>query len=227
MSETILLSGRSNVLENVFSPPLVLDPGKTHYVGLVEFVAYNAMPNVDRTNQVFRYGANKEEIVIPRGAYEITAIEAYLKEKLGADNLTLKANNNTLKCSLKCAYEVDFNNEASIGRLLGFERKVYEANTWHESALPIDIFTINTIRVECNIATGCYMNGSIAHTIFAFSPNVPPGYKMALSPRTIIYNRINTSTIDRLSISIVDQDDKPVDFGGEVVTVRLHIKSDG
>lgn len=93
--------------------------------------------------------------------------------------------------------------------------------------MPIDIFTINTIRVECNIATGCYMNGSIAHTIFAISPNVPPGYKMALSPRTIIYNRINTSTIDRLSISIVDQDDKPIDFGGEVVTVRLHIKSDG
>ena len=227
MSETILLSGRSNVLECVFSPPVVLAPGKTHYVGLVEFVAYNAMPNVDHTNQVFRYGSDKREILIPRGAYEITAIKEYLKEKLGADNIALKANNSTLKCSLKCAYEVDFSHEGSIGRLLGFERQVYAAYTWHESELPIDIFSINTIRVECNIATGSYVNGSIAHTIFAFSPNVPPGYKMALSPRTIIYNRINTSTIDRLSISIVDQDGRPVDFGGELVTVRLHIKSDG
>lgn len=225
MSETILLSGRSNVLECVFSPPIVLDPKKAHYIGLVEFVAYNAMPNVDRSNQVFCYGPDKKEILIPKGAYEITAIEKFLKDKLGPENLSLEANNSTLRCIVRSNHEIHFEQPRSIGRLLGFAPKVLAAGEWHESELPINIFSVNAVRVECNIATGSYVNGEVAHTIFAFSPNVPPGFKMALSPRTIIYNRINTSVVDRLRLSIVDQDGRPVDFGGETVTVRLHIKS--
>lgn len=225
MSETILLSGRSNVLESVFSPPLALDPRKVHYIGLVEFVTFNAVPNINKSNQVFCYGPEKKELIIPKGAYEITAIEKFLQSKLGPENLTLQANNSTLRCLIKCSEDIHFDQPRSIGRLLGFLPKRLSAGEEHESELPVNIISVNIIRVECNIATGSYINGAVAHTIFAFSPNVPPGYKMALSPRTIIYNRINTTSIDRLRISIVDQDGKPVDFGGETVTVRLHIKT--
>lgn len=226
MSETILLSGKSNVLESVFSPPIFLDPKKTHYVGLVEFVAFNSIPNVDHTNQTFRYyGPDKKEILIPRGAYEIEAINQFLQDKIGAENIELKANNSTLRCSIKSKFEIDFDHPGSIGPMLGFSPKVYPADEQIESEFPVLIMTVQTIRIECNVASGSYVNGALSHTIFAFSPNVPPGYKMTLSPRTIIYNRINTHVIDRLRISIVDQDGRPVDFGEELVTVRLHIKS--
>ena len=90
----------------------------------------------------------------------------------------------------------------------------------------MNIMPVNMICVECNIAIGSYVNGEAAHIIFAFTPEVSPGYKMSISPQTIIYNRLNTRTIDRLSINIVDQDGNTIDFGDEIVTVRLHIKSE-
>lgn len=225
MSETVLLSGKSNVLESVFSPPITLDPRRNHYIGLVEFVAFNAIPNVDHTNQSFRYGPDKTEIIVPKGAYEVDAINKFLQSKMGAENITLKANNSTLRCSIDSKFEIDFSLSGSIGPMLGFDRRIYPANTPFESEFPVKIMVVQTIRIDCNIASGSYVNGSVSHTVFAFSPNVPPGFKMTLSPRTIIYNRINTHVIDRLRISVVDQDGTPVDFGEELVTIRLHIKS--
>lgn len=83
MSETIILSGCASVLDSVFAPPITLDPSRSHYIGLVEFVAYNAIPNVTESNRVFQYGDAKEEILLPRGAYEISAIEQYIKDRMG------------------------------------------------------------------------------------------------------------------------------------------------
>lgn len=226
MSETFVLTGRSNVLECTFTPPVLLDLKRTHYIGIVDFAAYNSIANVDASNQKFHYGGGKL-LLIPRGAYEIEHIAQYLKQELGPDNITVRANNSTLKCEIKSTYDIDFRPDDSIGRLLGFGPHLLKANQSHESDQLVNVTDVNMICVECNIATGSYVNGSIAHTIFAFSPTVPPGYKMVLSPRTIIYNRLNTRTIDRLRINIVDQDGRPIDFGDEVVTVRLHIKSDG
>lgn len=34
----------------------------------------------------------------------------------------------------------------------------------------------------------------------------------------------NTKYIDNITIKIVDQDDNLVNFGGEVVTIRLHLR---
>ena len=86
MSETIVLSARSNVLESSFSPPLVLDPSKTHYVGLVDFVAYNAIPNINRSNQLFHYGTG-QTVTVPTGSYEIVAIDAFLRDQMGKDEI--------------------------------------------------------------------------------------------------------------------------------------------
>ena len=157
----------------------------------------------------------------------MTAIEALLKDNIGKDDVELKANNNTLQCEIICKHAIDFTKPDSIGAFLGFSPRILEAGVWHRSDLPVNIMNVNMICVECNIATGSYINGQVAHTIFAFTPRVPPGFMMALSPRTVIYTRINTSTIDRLCININDQQGRPVDFSGEEVTVRLHIKSDG
>jgi len=229
MADFVVVTGRDSVLEGVFKHPIILDPGKTHYIGLGEFVAYNSIPNVDHTNQLFYYSGGPEnqqqEIIIPKGAYEIQAIEEFLKDKLGSDNISLKANNNTLRCILKSTYNIDFSKPGTIGSLLGFSPRVFAANEKHESELPVNIMSVNMIRLECNIANGSYVNGEPSHAIYTFSPNVPPGYKMALSPQNPFFCRINTHSIDRLRISIVDQDGRPVDFGEETVSVRLHIKS--
>lgn len=231
MNLTFIMTGNKSTLENTFSPPIYLDPNKLYEIGLVDFVTYNSIPNVDESNNSIHFiGKNnidetiESTLIIPEGVYELEAIEKYVQEELGEMEFQLKPNNNTLKCRLKCGYEVDFKADRSIRSLLGFIPQILTANIWHESELAVNIMRVNLIRIECNISSGCYINGETAHTIFAFSPNVPPGYKMALSPQTVIYNILNTSTIDHIRLNIVDQDGHLVNFGGEEVSVRLHIK---
>lgn len=167
-----------------------------------------------------------EVIEIPMGSYEIDDIYDILKKNFDSYNIKfdLRINKNTLKCQLLCSQPIDFRRENSIGSLLGFSSKVLEANIVHESDLSVDIFRVNALRLECNITTGAYMNNMPAHTIHEFCPNVPPGYKIIEVPRNVIYLPVSVRTIRTLNINIVDQNNNLVNFRGENITVRIHIK---
>lgn len=222
----ILLTARNSILECTFNPPITLDPQKTNRIGLVSFAAYNSIPNIDETNNIFHYDDNKQ-IVFPTGCYEVETIADYLKEKLTSDNISLKPNNSTMQCVIKSKYKIDFSKPNSIGPVLGFGPYVLPPDKEHQSDQPINIMTVNMILINVNIASGSYVNGKPSHTIYAFSPSVPPGYKMIQFPRTMIYSRINTPYIDHLQVNIVDQSGRAVNFAGEEAIVLLHIKSDG
>ena len=59
-----------------------------------------------------------------------------------------------------------------------------------------------------------------------FFPDVSPGEKIIESPRNLIYLPITSSgSIPRIEISVLDQNGDPIDFRGETITIRLHIRS--
>lgn len=223
-SFTLSLSGTSSILEAQYFPPIELSSSKNYVLGLVELLTFNSIPNIDTGKNKFYVG--EEVIVLPTGSYEIEDIETYLQEALASKGISihLKPNNNTLRSVIKCSRNVDFRPQDSIAHLLGFTQRELPPHATHSSELPVAILKVNALRVECNITSGAYINERKVHTIHEFFPAVPPGYKIIEVPSQVIYLPIAVKVIDHLQLRIVDQDGELVNFRGEIITIRLHIK---
>lgn len=227
MSYTFTLTGVSSTLTAEIFPSINLTDGN-YSIGLLSFQTYNSIPNViEDVNNKFYYG--DEVISIPTGTYEISALANYLKTHMQSpDSLNLKANVNTLKVELTCTKPIYFNKEQSIGPLLGFTKEeILPPLVKHMSNNIVNIHSVNTISINCSIASGSYRNGKPMHSIYEFAPIVPPGYKLVHEPSPVIYFPTNVDILDNITITITDQDNKIVDFRKEIITIRLHLKKNG
>lgn len=223
---TITLSGNSSVLSTEFFPPIELVKNVEHVCGLVDFQTYNSIPNVDETINLFHIGDTT--ITIPLGSYEIKDIFKFIHQSLlelkREYDFVLYVNNNTLQCVMAANVAIYLNQDRTIGKLLGFTSRKLMPNLKHESDMKANISKVNVVRIECNIITGSYMNNKQTHTIHEFAPTVPPGYKIIEVPRNVIYLPINVKQLTSVTIRLLDQDDNLINFRGETVTARLHIK---
>lgn len=222
-SFTLTLSGRSSLLEAQYFPPIELSSSRKYTIGLVELLTFNSIPNIDVGNNKFY--VDDQIVTIPTGSYEIEDIENYLRGALPEINLSIRPNNNELHSEIKCDGRINFVPTDSIGRLLGFGSHILEPGIQHKSDSPVAILKVNTLQVQCNITTGAYMNEHQVHTIHEFFPVVPPGYKIIEVPSHVIYLPIVVRAIHHLQLKIVDQDGELVNFRGEIITIRLHVKS--
>ncbi|KAL7289984.1 hypothetical protein TKK_0000622 [Trichogramma kaykai] len=225
-SLSLTLTGRSSVLEAQYFPVIELSKNKKYEIGLVSLLTFNSIPNIGPFNNKL-YVEGVEPIQIPSGSYEITDVDQYLKKILQKNSISfeLSADANTSRSIIYCDKNIDFSPKDSIAHLLGFQPQILEGGTRHLSDSSISITGINSIRVECNIATGAYLNGDRVHTIHEFYPTVNYGYKIVEIPSSIIYMPVSTTCIDNIQLQIVDQEGRFVDFQGETITVRLHIRS--
>jgi hypothetical protein len=227
MSYTFTLSGTTSELTAYITPEINATDGD-YVLGLTNFDTYYSIANIEKGRNKFYYEGGKP-IEIPRGAYEIDGILQYLKNILQERNddtyLDLNPNRNTLHTELKCTKSVDFTKEDSIGPLLGFKKKQkLSPNKLHISDETVNIMEVNSICVECNLTDGSYRNGNKSHIIHQFFPQVPPGYKIVESPTNVIYLPITAQIISKVSVKITNQDGEILDFGKEIITIRLHLK---
>lgn len=223
MSYMLTFTGNSSFLTTDYSPPIELDKNENYEMGLVDLQGYNSIPNIHSHNNMFYY--DDKVIEIPPGSYEVEDIERYLKEAVGdAVTLQINANTNTLKCEIKCTVIINCEPSDSVCRMLGFNKRKLDANKKHESDNSVNILSVETIYIKCNITNGSYHNNEISHTLFHFSPNLPPGYKIVIHPMNVIYLPINCQTISNITLVLVDQTGKLVNFRGENITIGLHLK---
>ena len=199
---------------------------------------YYSFPNIDETNNVFVYspdnGNSWVKIKIPEGSYEIDDINNTIQhemEKRGHYDpinedyyINIPANSNTLKSVLILEedHQVDFNNQNSIAKVLGFTGTKYTEG-FHESENVVNILHINSILVNIDIVSGSYVNGTMKNTIYSFFPKVSPGYKIIESPVNLAYLPLTMDTIDSFNVSITDQDDHLLNLRNEKLTIRFHI----
>ena len=79
----ITISNRTTDFITQFNPPLQLKKQKQYEIALLNLETYYSFPNVDLSNNRFKYspdsGANWLTITIPEGSYEIRDIDAAVK----------------------------------------------------------------------------------------------------------------------------------------------------
>lgn len=243
-SVTVTLNGNSSVLEADFFPPIILSEKYQYECGLIDFQSFNCIPNIDEENNniVFENAVvscyetdvalpnctdrtDHIKVEIPTGSYEIDDIFNFVKSKLdSAIKFELFVNKNTLKCELFSNLAIDFTQPNSIGPLLGFSSRKLKQNDWHVSDGAIDISRINTIRVECSIITGSYLNNKSVHTLHEFFPSAEIGCKISETPQNVIYLPVTVRTIHTISLRFVDQNSRLINFRGENIVSRLHIR---
>ncbi|KAJ8915384.1 hypothetical protein NQ315_008271 [Exocentrus adspersus] len=201
------------------------DENSDYVVGMCDFEAFNVIPNVDETCNQFTF--ENIVITIPVGTYEVKDINDYIQQNIPISpfiQIKIYANRNTQKIIIDTTVDIDFTTDKSIGGLLGFKKRILSANSVHESDLSVQLVKVNSLIIECNIAAGSYDNNHPVHTIHQFFPTDGFGYKIVETPRNIIYFPVTVETITNITVKVLDQDRRLVNFRGEAVTVLLHLK---
>lgn len=229
-SITLTLTGNSSNLRATFHPEIELDEEYSYECCLLDFYTFNSVPNVDEKNNKFHFYTAANEplqiIEIPKGSYELGDIGEYLKEELQKQKIPFyfHANPKTMRSFIKSNILIDFSRPDSIGSIIGFSKVTLNAAEGRQSDLLVNIQSISSIRIDCDLTTGSYHNGKCTHTIYEFSPDVEAGFRILEQPKHLIYLPIVRHRISEVNISIIDQDDRFVDFRGEQITCRIHIK---
>ena len=77
------MSKKSAKIRTRYNPLIELDASKKYEMALVNLETYYSFPNIDATNNHFRYspdgGDTWVDVNIPEGCYEITDINDYLQ----------------------------------------------------------------------------------------------------------------------------------------------------
>ena len=235
----ITVTGITTNFKTKFNPPIQLDKNRKYEMSLVNLETYYSFPNIDDTNNYFRYssdgGTSWFEINIPEGSYDIRDINELIQQEMRQTGhyddinekhcITISSNMNTLKSVLilENNYRVDFTHNNSLASVLGFDNRIY-MNKFQESENVVNILSINSILVNVDIISGSYVNGIVKNTIYSFFPNVSPGYKIIETPVNLVYLPITLDTIHSLGVSLTDQNGKLLNLRGENLTIRFHIR---
>lgn len=236
-SITITLTGNSSSLTSYFHPEIQLEEGFNYSCCLLDFSTYNSIPNVHSNNNKFSY-LKKDKgnlytvkiLELPVGSYEIKDIGDFLTKAMrdNGEKFILTGNKNIMKCTIETTKDlrIDFSQNDSIGQILGFAPKILENGTTYISDNVTNIQHISSIHVDCDLITGSFLNGDSTHTIYQFNPTVEPGYKIIEQPMNLIYLPVVRRRISSVTISVLDQHRRLVDFREEQISCRIHIKRD-
>jgi hypothetical protein len=223
---TITLNGNSSELSCDIFPPLEVD--ETTQLCLLSLQTNNSIPNIEPGCNTIGYKNSSGEkiyITIPTGSYELSELESVIQNVIAIDNISfqLQADTNTLKCKMINSHDIDFTDDNNISRLLGFKNRIYEAGQ-HESDTIVNIMKVNCIKIECNLISGSFSDGTPSQTIHEFYPSVPPGYKIIEVPRHPVFYSLNTTSISKVDIVLKDQDGSLINLREQPITIRLQIK---
>lgn len=235
-SFTVSINGNSSTLRTTLFPHITLRKDVQWEVALLDFTSYNSIPNVtENTNNQLHFYTGKNDdgkligmrvAKLRTGSYEIDEINYELRRQLGVENIEIRANNSLLRAEIKSKLYIDFSQNCSLGSLLGFPSStgILPPNKFYIGKDNVNIMKVNTINITCNLIYGSYKDGHNEHILHTFYPTVPPGFKIVEKPHNLVYLPLSVTNISDIELNVLDQDGNFVDFRGEILSVRLHIR---
>lgn len=225
---------KSAVYRQVFTSPIILD-SLNYEIALISLETFYSFPNIEAgVNNVFAYKtapANPSQLVyIPTGNYEINALANEISNQVTPavyNNMILSRNTATLKSVFQITgtYAIDFTVPNSLNELLGFNNEIVGGATGYYSGSNIvNILDVNSILVNCDLINNSYNNGKLSPVIYSFFPNVSPGFKIVRNVESPVYIQVNKTQINSITTWLTDQDENLINFRGEVVTIRFHLR---
>ena len=88
---------------------------------------------------------------------------------------------------------------------------------------PINITGIDKIHLKCNCIQGSIVNGKRESILFSFALSSPPGHKKNKEPRVKLFKKINKPVLSHITFYFEDDDHKPVDFNGEMISFTCQL----
>ena len=108
--------------------------------------------------------------------------------------------------------------------MLGFQAKKYKGVKRYESENNVNILSVNSILVHCDVINPVRVNGVFASVIYSFFPNVSPGEKIVSQPKHLIYIPLTMSVISSMTAWVTDQNYNLLDLRGEELRITFHIR---
>ena len=198
---------KSFYIQTTFSPPQHLQANRDYELAMVILETYYSFANIRKDNNSAKWSVDEGKtwtvIHVPTGCYELKVINAEITRIRGNSNITILPNVNTLQCILtvvgaKCKVSFDVPN--SLASVLGFKQDIVYGVRWHASEKPVNIMSVNSILVHCNIIHSSYMRGIQAPVVYKFFPNAAPGQRILEAPHNLIYLPVTVDVISTLSV---------------------------
>jgi len=243
-SITLSLTGNSTILSMNYFPSL--NVYEDSEIALLCLQTFNSFPNINATNnrleiEVIPLSSHKHKtdmfvFTLEEGCYEIEDINNKIAKELFHFNNEYKTQltfNITIdpidfRSYIKCNGILHFEILHSMAPVFGFEKREYKPEyETHRSEKAVNLNTINSIKVMCNVAHGSFNNQHQSHSIYEFFPSGRTGTKVIQSPLNLIYYRLNKTDINSITVQLVDQNNITIDNFNESLTVVLHIKRHG
>ena len=237
----VILKGKGSKISSDFHEPILIPPDVNAQIGLKNFATFNNIPNVvkGKNNQLKIKVPNSESwyvFSLETGAYELKVIAKQIEEwilvkfpklKKVKEDFGLVGNNATSKadfCFLD-DYGVDFDVDASMYKLLGFDEKdKFEGVGQYVGKRIVNITNVTQLVFNCNITSSNYINGRKMPFLYNCSVDVPAGYRMGRELTSIAYKKLNTSQISHIRIWIVDEHGDTVNLRDDNLTVTLSLR---
>ena len=109
----------------------------------------------------------------------------------------------------KC--EVSFDVPNSLANVLGFKQSIFGVGR-HANENLVNIMSVNSILVHCNIIHSSYMHGTQAPIAYNFFPNSAPGQKILEAPHNLIYLPVTVDVISTLPVWLMNQNGELLDL---------------